>query len=217
MSEEVKNRRPLKLRGWKIIQISAKWMSGQNITPNQISLASIGFSAFAALFLSMVQIASPTMLWAIAVLVPLGLIGRGMCNVIDGMVAVEGGKSTPSGELFNDIPDRIADVLVLVAAGYGAGAPEWGWLAAVLAVMTAYVRTLARGIGAPSDFQGPMSKLPRMTCISIGAILTPIEAFIVAPGYVLCLCLIIIIIGCALTIWNRARAAYLYLEGKADA
>ncbi len=32
-----------------------------------------------------------------------------LANLFDGMVAVEGGLGTPSGILFNDFPDRIAD------------------------------------------------------------------------------------------------------------
>ncbi|WP_419671255.1 hypothetical protein [Aliarcobacter butzleri] len=34
------------------------------------------------------------------------------------MVALEGGKSTKSGELFNDIPDRVSDSLLFIALGY---------------------------------------------------------------------------------------------------
>ena len=80
---------------------------------------------------------------------------RLLCNLFDGMVAVEGGKSTPSGELFNDIPDRVADSTIIVATGYAVIAVDWAveaaWLAGLLAVMTAYVRTLAASIGAPID------------------------------------------------------------------
>jgi len=41
-----------------------------------------------------------------------------VCNLLDGMVAIEGGLKTPAGELFNDVPDRISDPLILVGAGY---------------------------------------------------------------------------------------------------
>jgi phosphatidylglycerophosphate synthase len=43
---------------------------------------------------------------------------RLLCNLFDGMVAVEGGKKSKSGEVFNDMPDRIADPILLVCAGY---------------------------------------------------------------------------------------------------
>jgi hypothetical protein len=64
--------------------------------------------------------------------------------------------------IFNDIPDRISDALLLVSAGYAISIISWGaalgWCAALLAVMTAYVRTLAASLGAPVNFQGPMAK-----------------------------------------------------------
>ena len=34
------------------------------------------------------------------------------------MLAVEEGFQTSAGEIYNDLPDRIADVLILVGAGY---------------------------------------------------------------------------------------------------
>jgi len=70
------------------------------------------------------------------------------------MVAIEGGKSTATGALFNEIPDRIADPLLLVPLGYAAGYPWLGWLMALLAVLTAYVRVLGGGLGQPQDFGG---------------------------------------------------------------
>lgn len=75
--------------------------------------------------------------------------GRLICNLLDGMVAVEGGLRSPVGAVFNDLPDRVSDSLILIGAGYGlAGfityAPQLGWAAALMAVMTAYVRGARR-------------------------------------------------------------------------
>jgi len=214
MGEE--NRRPLKLRGWQIIQKTAQWTGRKNVTPNQISIASIVFSGLAGFFFLLFPAAGPV-LWLYALLILLCFAARGFCNVLDGLVAVEGGKATASGELFNDIPDRISDALILVAAGYGAEMPALGWLAALLAVMTAYIRTLGRGLGAPTDFQGPMSKLQRMIIISAACILTPIEAMFWQQGTILSVSLIAISLGCVITIWKRARSAYDFLEGNLDA
>ncbi len=208
------NRRPLKAREWGIIRKSARWLSHKDVTPNHISIASIGFSVFATLCLIALP-AGDTMTWVLSWLALLFILCRALCNIFDGMVAVEGGKSTASGELFNDIPDRISDPLIIVAAGYATEivtwAPALGWCAGLLAVMTAYVRTLARGLGAPSDFRGPMAKTHRMAVIAIACILTPFWP----QGYIFFIALIVIAVGCIVTIWNRARAAYLFLEGKA--
>ena len=50
---------------------------------------------------------------------------RLIANLLDGLVAVEGGKRTPTGELYNEAPDRIADTAVLVGAGYAVGGSPW--------------------------------------------------------------------------------------------
>jgi phosphatidylglycerophosphate synthase len=204
------NRRPLKARGWKVIQSGAKWLSQKNITPNQISITSVLFSALAAACLLYFPYAQGLWLWSLAVMVVVFILCRALCNIFDGMVAIEGKKSTKSGELFNDMPDRIADALIIVAAGYAVLMPDLGWCAALLAVMTAYVRTLARGLGAPSDFRGPMAKVARMVLICVATLLT---AFAGNGVFMIC-ALALIAGGCILTVGNRARAAYLYLESE---
>lgn len=218
--DNTENRRPVKARSWKIIQRGAQWFSQQEITPNQISVASIAFAAFSGLCLFNLPRVESTAVWPLSFLTVFFILCRALCNIFDGMVAIEGSKRTRSGELFNDIPDRIADTLIIVSTGYAttvvSWAPDLGWCAGLLAVMTAYVRTLARGIGAPSDFRGPMSKVPRMVLISVACILTPLEPLIWQQGTFLFLALIIIILGCIVTIWNRARSAYLHLEDNAD-
>ena len=99
---------------------------------------------------------------------------RLLANLLDGMLAVEGGLGSPAGELYNEIPDRLSDVLILAAAGYAipaiAWAPELGWGVAVLAVLTAYVRAFGGSLGQPQDFCGPMGKPQRMAVMTAGCI-----------------------------------------------
>src|SRR5438046_2167260 len=105
----LENRRPVNARNWKIIQLGARWLSLRKITPNQISLASIGFAALSAICLISMREVEPDNMWAPSFLAVLFILGRALCNVFDGMVAIEGGKKTKSGELFNDLPDRVSD------------------------------------------------------------------------------------------------------------
>jgi len=96
---------------------------------------------------------------------------RLLANVLDGMVAIEGNARSALGELFNDVPDRIADSALLIGAGYAAGSsPELGWAAAVLALFVTYVRVLGRSCGAPSDFGGPMAKPHRMALLTAACV-----------------------------------------------
>ena len=92
---------------------------------------------------------------------------RGLCNVLDGMVAIARGVASPVGELWNEVPDRVSDCAMLIGLGYAVGgSPTLGWLAALLAVLTAYVRAQCRAAGAPQDFGGPMAKPTRLGLVA---------------------------------------------------
>ncbi|TCM71061.1 phosphatidylglycerophosphate synthase [Acinetobacter calcoaceticus] len=208
-------RRPLKVRSNPLSKNIAIWLSRKSITPNQISIMSIVFAALSAFgfVMSVLQI-EYRVLWMI--IAALFIQMRLLCNLFDGMVAIEGGKSTASGELFNDIPDRISDPLIIIAAGYSVLSLdlglELGGLAAMLAILTAYVRTLAVSMGAPSNFTGPMAKQHRMALLTVSSIAVAIEHYIWQHDYVMWAALLIMILGCIWTLFRRTRMAYQYLE-----
>ena len=220
MPEELEGRRPLKTRNASIAKNIAIWLSKRNISPNQISIISIFFALLASI--SFLSIPNSSGAWLSALFAGLFIQMRLLCNLFDGMVAIEGGKSTPAGELFNDIPDRIADPLILVSAGYAISVVPWGdalgWLAGLLAVMTAYIRTLGASMGAPVNFMGPMAKQHRMATITGAAALTVLESFFsgtgAALGYMILIALVVIIIGSIMTAINRTQAIYHFLENK---
>ncbi len=209
-------RRPLKVRSAKFSLYIAKYLSKKNVTPNQISIASVFFALLAGFSLLLLPYMQGASFSLFAILAAVFIQCRLLCNLFDGMVAIEGGKSTASGELFNDIPDRIADPIILIAAGYSITLLSWastlGWSAALLAVLTAYIRTLSLSIGAPADFSGPMAKQHRMAMITIACFISAIEPFMWSESYSLLLALIVINIGCIATLINRTRNAYHALE-----
>jgi len=178
------------------------------VSPNAISLASVGCAALAALALTLAAAAGAVLqpvLWLVAAI---GIQLRLLCNLLDGMVAVEGGRGSKSGEVFNDAPDRAADIIILVAAGYGLPWPAWGgvlgWVAAMLAVLTAYVRVLGRGLGQPQDFCGPMAKQHRMAVLTVACLGSIAEGLLFGDhGWSLGAGLVVIAIGSALTIVRR--------------
>jgi phosphatidylglycerophosphate synthase len=121
--------------------------------------------------------------------------------VLDGLMAVEGGKRTAVGFLYNEIPDRVDDTVLLVAAGYSSGRPALGWLAAVLAVATAYIRALGGSLGFEQDFSGPMAKQHRMFTLTAGSLIGALVAY----HTVLAVTLGVIVLGCAATLFRRTR------------
>jgi len=97
---ERENRRPLKVRDANLAQRFAKWLSQQSVTPNQISIASVGFAMLAAACLLALPHAHGAAAWALPLAAAALIQCRLLCNLFDGMVAVEGGKGTAAGELF---------------------------------------------------------------------------------------------------------------------
>ena len=162
------NRRPLKSRSNVLIQAVARSAVRRGWTPNGISVASVLFALLGGLCL----LVSP-LGWG-AILCAAGIQLRLLCNVVDGLVAIEGGRKTSTGMLYNEVPDRVADTVLLVAAGYAVGAPALGWAAATAAVFTAYVRLLGGSLGQVQRFTGPLAKQHRMALLTGACLLTPL-------------------------------------------
>jgi phosphatidylglycerophosphate synthase len=202
--EQSGDRRPLASRNSRWAQAIAKWMAGRSITPNHISQASMVAAAIAGLCFWRAGGTQGGAQAGFFLLAALFCQMRLLCNLFDGMVAVEGGKGEADGPFWNEFPDRIADMLILVGAAYGAGTPAIGWAAAALAILTAYVRELGRAVGKPSDFSGPMAKQHRMAVMTLAAILSAFQLFWHGDNEVLRAGLWIVAIGSALTVLRRA-------------
>lgn len=194
------SRRPLASRsaGWAIRL--ADWSVQQGYTPNQISRASVGFAALGLVFYALSPFGPGVLQWFWLILAAVTIQARLVCNLIDGMVAVEGGQGGKDGPFWNEAPDRLSDLLFLVGAGIAAGNPGLGALAAALAIATAYLREFGRAEGFPPDFSGPLAKPQRMALLTIG---TVIAAFY-ASDWTLSVTLWIIVTGSALTILSRS-------------
>ncbi|WP_460126428.1 CDP-alcohol phosphatidyltransferase family protein [Pseudomonas sp. S2_C03] len=203
------NRRPIKTRssGWarRITDILVK----RDLSPNQISVASI---VFALIGISALNIDTGV---AGSILCAIGIQLRLLCNLFDGMVAIEGGKQSPIGSLYNEFPDRIADSLLIVGLGYAIGYSDLGWFAALAAALTAYVRVFGGSIGLAQIFIGPMAKQHRMAVMTLALLLNAVEAAVYASHYVLLIALIIIAVGSAATCVTRTLAIARQLKGAA--
>jgi len=202
------NRRPIAARSNALIQRIAAALVRSGISPNAISVVSIAFAAGGAA--ALLYLPSPWNAWLCAA----GIVLRLLCNLFDGMVAVEGGRQTPTGALYNEVPDRIADSLFIVALGVAAGQPWLGWLGALLAALTAYIRTLGGAQGLTQDFRGPMAKPHRMWLMVLACLLAPLELHFLHSGYALLGAAAVVAAGSALTCFTRLRAIALQLEAR---
>jgi len=90
--------------------------------------------------------------------------------------------------------------------------PELGYLAAVVALFTAYVRAEGKVAGAPQEFCGPMAKQQRMAVLTAAAVIAglipadwlPRLASLPDRG-VIALALLIIVVGGTFTAVRRLR------------
>jgi phosphatidylglycerophosphate synthase len=197
------NRRPLKSRGTAWAAVAARAALASGISADGVSIVGIVISLVGAAAL-VTGVAAPWHLLIGAAAVQLRLL----CNMLDGMVAVEGGRKSVYGAIYNELPDRLEDSLLLVAAGFAAS-PKLGLVlgltAALLAAICAYVRLLGGTLGQPQDFIGPQAKPHRMFVLTLGLL----AAFVAAvaegdPDRWLLISLIVICVGTLLTIVRRS-------------
>ncbi len=174
---EPADRRPIGSRSSWWAKAIAGWLARRGASPNGISVVGMlgGVGAGVLFLLTSCDCGPDRALWAGGVAL---ITVRLLANMFDGMVAVSTGKTSPVGELFNEVPDRVSDAVTLIGAGYAVGGDiALGYGAAAVALFVAYVRTMGKGAGLASDFRGPMAKQQRMAVVGAGALFMA-----VAPG-----------------------------------
>ena len=211
-------RRPIKARETNWARATAASLTRIGVRPNLISVISVVFAGLAGACIILGSRLGTDWGAALFVAAAAFIQLRLLCNLLDGMVAVEGGLKTRSGEIFNDLPDRLSDSIILVAAGYSATWAGWasalGWAAALMAVMTAYVRVLGGAAGAAQYFCGPMAKQTRMVVMTAACLVAVVEAILGWNGYTVTVALGVIIVGCIVTAARRTYLIVKELESK---
>jgi phosphatidylglycerophosphate synthase len=94
-------------------------------------------------------------------------------NMLDGMVALASHTASRTGEIANELPDRISDLLIFVGVAHSQLChPLGGYLTAIFALLVAYLGTLGQAVGVQREFGGIMAKPWRMVALHAGAWLT---------------------------------------------
>ena len=136
--------------------------------------------------------------------------------MLDGMVAVAAGKASRRGEILNDLPDRVSDIIIFVGVAHsGLMNPLIGYWAAILAVLTAYVGLFGQALGVGREFGGIMSKPWRMVALHLGAwvaFLIGEQSF--ANFTILDWTCLVVIAGCIETIVVRLKRITAALQDK---
>jgi phosphatidylglycerophosphate synthase len=185
----------------------AAWLAKAGLSPNAISVCGFIAAALAGWLWSMTdtQPELARLLWLTGIFF---MLLRILANNLDGLVAVEWGKASKVGLLYNDVPDRLSDTALLIGMGCAQGGDlTLGITAAGVAVFVSYVRLIGRTAGAPSDFCGPMDKGGRIITLMLAALfmgLAPSSWLAAASGTSAPATLALIVV-CAGGIFTAAR------------
>ena len=183
------------------VRVCLRW----DVHPDAISYASMVVSAAAAVCFWRSS-ESPWLLLA-----PVLCYVRLWCNMLDGMVALASGKANPRGEILNELPDRISDVVIFVGVAHsGWCAPLLGYWSAIWALLTAYVGVLGQAAGVQREFSGVMAKPWRMVVLHAGAWSTALAVGTGGPVVfggltILDWACVVVIAGCMQTVVVRLR------------
>jgi phosphatidylglycerophosphate synthase len=198
-------RRPIAQAFRRTAQAPVQWCVRLGIHPNVVSYSSIVASA-----------AAGCCFWQAEAMPVLLIAAVGFCylrlwlNMLDGMVALASGKASRAGEIANELPDRISDVIIFVGVAHSNLChPLCGYWVAIFALLVAYVGTLGQAVGVQREFSGLMAKPWRMVALHVGAwttlaLLWSTDGAIRFDGLtVLDWTLLAILAGCVQTIWVR--------------
>lgn len=87
-------------------------------------------------------------------------------NTLDGLIALKTNRTSMIGELVNALPDRYADIFILVGISFSSlGSTHIGMLASLSVLLVSYTGMLGKAIGVSWQHQGPLDKVDRLVLI----------------------------------------------------
>lgn len=192
----------LRWRNWA--QNFGRFLAQHNVTSNDISLLGVMFAATAgaAFYFSPQPDAFNRALLLLLAAAAIQL--RKLSGHLHAIVTRESVQPPPHA-IFYDFPSRIADILMLVPAGYAVHKLPYGvelaWSAALLGLFNAYVRSM--GNQAPELKSRLVTRNLPMTLLSAACILSLFDSLVYRPGAMLWTALILLNVAALVTIWQR--------------
>jgi len=204
------SRRPIAAAFRRTADGATRFCVRHEIHPDAVSYLSI----LAAIVAAICFWKSGEIRWLLVV-APLFCYLRLWFNMLDGMVAVAAGKASRRGEILNDLPDRISDVIIFVGVAHsGLMNRIFSYWATIAALLTAYVGLFGQALGVQREFGGIMSKPWRMVALHIGAWLEFLSYRSFGGFTILDWTCFIVIAGCVQTIVVRLKRIAAALQDK---
>lgn len=210
MTNHSQRRRPMELRGNTQIKAICTGLARRGLHPNHISVCVLFFSLLASFFLifSLYFTEASPLLYFLSI-VCIGL--RLLSSLLDGMLAIEMKRKIFDGDLYNELPEIISDLLLFCSVGWILQSEiplgfSIGLFVSWLSLATAYVRQTGASLLGKPYFMGWMSKLNRMIVLVVGLGCQMILfAFNIKPLFALGTALTIISLGCIQTVLIRLK------------
>jgi len=194
-------------KGEPLLKPLAAQLNKKNITPNQITLATLVGSLVTGLFLFLTQYSFK---WLY--ILPIWVIVRIALNVIDGVMARDFDQVTYEGAVLNETEYVLSDLFLYLPLMALDKIAAWTILIFLVAVFaTEFCGVLMQALGAGRQNQGPMGKFDRAICIGIlGLVTALVPGFIVFWNFLF----IVGIALCVITCKNRIFAGLEKLNKK---
>ena len=190
----------LKPASQRLIRPIEDLLVARRVDPDLMSAAAVLVAAIGGLCLALGG-GWPMLL----LLVPFLAAARLVLNLLDGMVARRTGVSRPRGELWNELGDRVGDVLFIGGLAFHPGVdPRLAAGAVIAALLASYAGITARAAGGQRQYGGIMSKPGRMFVLAVAA---PV-AFVTADAVPLAAAAAVILFGGIVTLGWRIAAAW---------
>ncbi len=138
----------------------------RGIAPDVLTLAAVPVAAIGGSAI-IVSPAEPLVL----LVVPAACAVRLVLNLLDGALARRTGAIHPRGEFYNELGDRLADVLMLAPVAFvpGAHAPTV-LMGVTIGLLASFAAVATKAAGGTRTYRGVLSKPGRMALLSITAI-----------------------------------------------
>lgn len=192
----------LRWRNW--VHDLGRFLAQHNVTPNDISLLGVMFAATAgvAFYFSLQPDAIDRVLLLLLAAATIQM--RRLSGRLHAIVLRESVQPRPHA-IFYDFPNRIAEALILVPAGYAVQNLPFGlelaWSAAFLGLFSAYVGQMGSGVPEPKS-RMTIKNLP-MTLLSAASVLSVFDRMVYLPGIMLWIALIIVNVAAIAMTWQR--------------
>ena len=169
---------------WRLARKIAKFFAAIGISPNFLSVLSLGFAALAGLFFFFAGNSSSThshysfnlLLLLAGVFVCLNAFS----DALDGVLAREIGNASKKGDFLDHVIDRYSDMFIIggiILGGYVNPRWEIGVIAIIGVLLSSYMGTQAQAVGLSRVYGGLIGRADRLLIIIAATFLTLIYPY----------------------------------------